>query len=319
MEIKNITFKIPETCSAEHKKIIESYWEINDLFEFINQPTQIRSTYNLAQYELIKLVETKSRLRFYIYCSTCKSYEKQVVFNQTKFKEKIRKIYSFKCSNCRESEKTQKEHLKEVKQLALVIKINEAIDNKHWEKLSDFQYKLLHHCLTLDYERIKSIYWLKLGKSKFGKLFFELEQLERSGLIIVIKDEWDDKTLNYHYHPRLKEVFKYTPRINSPEFEFSREGSIANQLKFILTSNENNYHPDSPKYAGIVKFHKRIIIEPNIDYVFAQWKTNKNDLYLTLIPKDDTSLYPKQNLMTDLSPILNETLQDVLVKMKPNF
>ena len=53
--------------------------------------------------------------------------------------------------------------------------------------------------------------------------------------------------------------------------------SETNELKFKLTINENQYHPDSPLHAGTVTFKERIVIEPGVEYIFGLWKSSQRE------------------------------------------
>jgi hypothetical protein len=70
--------------------------------------------------------------------------------------------------------------------------------------------------------------------------------------------------------------------------------SETNELKFKLTINEFQNHPDSPKFAGIVTFKQKITIEPDVEYVFGQWQRANDQLYLTLTPKENMDKLPTQ-------------------------
>jgi hypothetical protein len=85
-----------------------------------------------------------------------------------------------------------------------------------------------------------------------------------------------------------------------------------NEIKFKLTINENQQHPDQPLHAGTVTFKERIVIEPGVEYIFGQWQRAKKNLYLTMIPIDNLEKTPTQNRISKLPISLQKGITDIL-------
>lgn len=288
MEIKDIQLTILDSCPEDKIELIKFYWKFkNGTLEFDNKPTYVKNQYRIQS--LSKLNQTmgsESTLTFFIFCRKCEKYVKSQAKSQKGFYKNAKK--SFKCEDCKAKEEAEKNRNKLEKEKAFYDKLNKAVETKRWEILSDFQYELLNRCLTKSFNEIKRIYWNELGQYQYKKLFIELQNLADLDLIIIQK--WANNVSGFQIYARLKKAFVYEPRLTNDKKEPMMINGATDQLKFKLTINKESYHPDSPKYAGLITFKKRIVIEPNVEYSFAQWERSGNNLYLTLIPTDD--LYP---------------------------
>ena len=297
-KIANIKLKISENCSEENKKIIEFYWERKGI-ELSNMPRQVKDLFSLTQSELTQLYTTYADILLYLFCSSCNSYEMHEVKNQSQYKKALRKqseknLTKFKCSIC-EKKEIELLKLKEIKRNNdFLLKLDNAIENKNWKNLTNFEKRLLGNCLIMDFSQLKSHYAGLLNHDKFTLLITALNNIEYQNLIILIRDARKNKIIDFKYVSKLSE---HREEINYLEKEIENPivyNNETNTLKFKLTSTEKRYHQESPMFSGIVNFKERIVIEPDVDYVFEHWQRADDNLYLTLTPKEHINKLPTQ-------------------------
>ncbi len=51
-----------------------------------------------------------------------------------------------------------------------------------------------------------------------------------------------------------------------------------NEIKFKITTNKYQKHPDSLAHAGTVTFKEKTIIEPDVKYIFGLWNRSNEEL-----------------------------------------
>lgn len=322
MDIKNIQLKISDSCMETDKEIIKLYWQFeDDSLEFNHKPTMVRNKFNISQSELNNTIQTESALTFHIHCIHCNSYEENKAQSQTSFNQATKVHRSFrsenKCRHCSELQKEKELIQHQEERDALIENLDNAVTEKRWENLTEFQHQLLNRCLTENFSEIKKHYWNELGRSQYKRLFIELEALAYLNLIVIHTDIWTDRVTGYRVYDRLKKEFEYRPKLSEPKTEHEIFKETSGQLKFRLTINKGSHHPDSPKYAGIITFKERIVIEPNVEYTFAQWERAGDHLYLTLIPTDEVYPAPNQLPISRLPTSLQDGIQSFLRSIKP--
>jgi hypothetical protein len=289
-KIANIQLHFSNNCSEENKKILELYWEMESK-DFKNPPSLVRKEFNITQGELNKLNATNAALSLYLLCNNCCSYEKHITTSQSAYKNILsthRNRYShpFNCDHCKKEHQKnlQLEFIRKEKELS--EQLNTAIDNKNWENLTNFEKGILGNCLEMNFNQLKHHYGRLLGQGNFYKLIRALEAIENQYLIKLNREPYNHYIKNYHIENRLreyKEKIVLVDKVPESSVEFNTE---TNELKFKLTINENQQHPDQPTHAGTVTFKERIVIKPGVEYIFGQWQRANNSLYLTMMPID---------------------------------
>lgn len=323
--MENIKLTISDFCPEEYVTIINSYWKINnDTLVFENKPKQVAVLYDLKQSELNNIIQNNSKLTFYLLCNHCNTFELNEVYSQTTFNLKSKKHQSQRnstlCERCLQIEKVQKSKDQEQERLNLISRLENAIIERRWLNLHRFQYELLHQCLIKNFDELKRYYWLKLGEHKYARVFHELLALAQLDLIVISKDELDNRVTGYQYLDRLKEEFKFEPlQFEKHEKQFSSQDKETKQLRLKLTIDNNKNHPDSPKYAGVVTFKERIVLEPGVEYAFAQWDRAGENLYFVLAPTDEIYPVPDQIPISRLPTSLQDGIQKFLKGIKPDF
>ena len=78
-------------------------------------------------------------------------------------------------------------------------------------------------------------------------------------------------------------------------------------------------HPDSPLYSGTVIFKESIVIEPDVEYIFGQWKRANNALYLTLTPIEIMDKLPVQKRLSSHPIRLQQAITDYLNNLGENL
>ena len=318
-KIANLQLSFSENISNLDKEILTLYWEIDDL-EFINSAKSIRKKFDITQSELSKKYR-QAEMSLYIFCEHCNSYEKNTATSQSNFKEEIRKTKyykSFKCNNCFEEEEITRRQEAEQKQKEFYEKLVLAVEQKNWNNLNNFEKGVLKKNLEVGFENLKKHYGKILGKDRFITLIRAIEKIEKQNLAVVDRD-YRNYISNVRHLESLHQI--------SDEIIISKEDSESTvthntetgELKFKLTIDNSRFHPDSPLYSGVITFKKRIILEPNTEYVFAQWERSNNNLYLTMIPKSEFEKLPEQKSISRFPKHIKKGIQYFLNNMGKNL
>ncbi|WP_299155352.1 hypothetical protein [uncultured Christiangramia sp.] len=321
--MKNIQLIIKDNCPTEYVEIIKFYWELNDeTLEFTNKPKGVRSKFNIEQPKLNKIIQPNSAITFYLHCKNCNSYEFIEVNSQSTFNILFKSYNSsrniFKCKHCEEIANLEKQKEQERERQERLLELDKAVDEKRWMNLNSFQYELLHLCLTKSFSELKKHYWSKLGENRYGKLFHELKVLAKMDLLEIDVDPWNGRIKAFQYYSRMKENFIYNPaKTETTAYHQDFERRETSQLRLTLTIDKSKFHPDSPKYAGLVKFKQRIVIEPDVEYSFAQWERSGDNLYFVLTPIDEIYPAPNQTPIVRVPTSLQDGIRDFLESINP--
>ena len=328
-KIANLQLKILGPCSIEYLKIISLYWELNDNFELENTPTDIKYQFQITQSELTKIIKTFSELNFHLFCESCISFEFQQLRSQSNFIQNYnflkREKIQFNCTHCKEEikDKEHKENITRIKkqEKKILDNLNKAIEIEAWKNLTPFEKFLLKKCIDFnDFRDLKKYYWKELGTQKYAKLFIGLRKLESLYLLKLFYDERNsDKIERYSFLNELKDKFDFVKKeetINESNISVDKE---TNEIRFQLTINEHQNHPDSPMYAGTVTFKERIVIEPGVEYIFGQWQRANESLYLTITPIDNLDKRPSQKRISKIPISMQKGVTDFLNNIGKNL
>lgn len=305
----NLQLLISEKCTEKEKEIIHNYWEYKENV-FVNTPKKIKEMYGISQSEMNKIIATHSAISFYMYCKSCNSYENHQVSSKTKYFEisqlNRNKKYSpsFTYGHCELLAKEKASNLRKEEQKKLIQKFNAAIEKKNWNNLETYEREMLEYCLTMDFNQLKRQYGGQLGKTHFIKFIKSLEKIADQNLIILLRNKENNFIYGYQYLPRLSEFKNEIKEIPKKSKSSVEVDPTTNELKFKLTINKNQNHPDSPMYAGTVTFKERIIIEPGVEYIFGVWQRANENLYLTMTPIENLERLPIQSRICDKPIIL---------------
>ena len=322
-KIANLKVLISENCSEIEKEIIKFYWEFNET-EIVNSPKEVLTAFGLrSSYELSKIIKTHSELSCYLFCKYCTSYEIQKIYSNSRYNEikrSQRNYFSmFKCSNCKEIEvEKDKKAKKEAHQLFLQ-KFDQAVKKKNWDNLNQFEREVLGSCLEMPFGQLKKKYGGQLGRENFIKLIRALEKISDQDLIHLVRNRGDNYIASYQY---LQKLTEFINEINPPKKITPSSVQIdneTNELKFKLTINENQYHPESPLHAGTVTFRERIVIEPGVEYIFGLWNRANENLYLTMIPLENLENIAQTKRISKQPISLQQGITDFLNNMGKEF
>ncbi|SHG41294.1 hypothetical protein SAMN05444396_11180 [Flavobacterium segetis] len=323
-KIANLQVKISENCTEKEKQIIELYWEFNKI-EVINSPKHVKNTFNIRFAELNKIIGTYSEVSFFLFCEHCQSYEFQKMSSVTKYKE-ITKLHrhgnshlNFKCFHCQSIEENQAIIEKHKAHKKLMQKLNQAIETKNWNNLNHFEREILSNCLEINFTQLKKKYGGQLGKESFIKLIRALDNIANENLLHLLRGGWNNYIYDYQYVTRLTE---FKDEIKVPEKPTPNGAKIdvdTNELKFKLTINDRQHHPDSPEHAGTVTFKERIVIEPGVVYIFGLWNRANDNLYLTMTPLENLEKTPITKRINSHPISLQEGIADFLNRLGKDF
>lgn len=319
-KIANFQLHISGNCSDEHQKIIESYWRFNGT-ELVNKPAFVKNHFSVSQGQLKKIIPNYSSISFYLYCSNCNSYEKNKSNSQYAFIHVLRKKNSpsFKCDHCVKQHDALIAELEHKKRQEEIVKLNPAIETKNWLNLTLFEKKVLYSCLEVNFNYLSRYYWDILGKKKFILFLNSLENIENEGLLILDRTDRDNHIMGYKYSPKLSKYKKEISLEIEKDSKLTINKKETNTIKLKLTINEYQNHPDSPTFSGIVKFPEKIVIQPNIEYIFGHWQRADDNLYLTLTPKTDLEKLPQQKRISKLPTPIKQGINDFLNDMGENL
>lgn len=324
--VANIRLEISNDIPEEHVELLKKYWAYDGNFKLVNQPTKLRNELGMSQMDMTDFVKQYSSLSFYLLCDQCNSMEYKELKSQNQFghlRSSIKKHgSSYICEHCvkQNYEKQVKKDrmrrdLANNKPCEALEQYNIAIDNKVWESLSEFQNEVLKNALQLnDMVKLKKLYFNK-GMQCFKMLFKTLRELEEEKLVFLTTNEFDESRIeNYQFLKRLGEKYDHVQKPNTT-VDNSSTVQINNQtkeLKFKLTVNKNQAHPDSPAYAGTVIFKEKIVIEPGEEYVFGLWNRSNDDLYLSMVPLESIGKLPIQKRLQSLPIPIRKGVEDFL-------
>ncbi|OAB26919.1 hypothetical protein SAMN05444395_11830 [Flavobacterium fryxellicola] len=325
-----LQLQISKTCTENEKNIILLYWKIDGL-EFVHSRDWIKREFKFSLIELNKLIADNSALSFFVYCKNCQSYEHQKVKNKTQFitiRTKGRKENAksaFLCNYCTQIAQKKLDLKKDQEYQILIKKLEMAIEHESWNNLDEYERELLGNCFEMRFENLKNHYTGKSDKAAFIKFTRSLEKIADQNLIVLLREEWNNSIVNFWHLPELSK-FKDKIKVVRKNIlvEKNSKSSVeihhsTDELKFKLTINKNQHHPDSPLYAGTITFKERIVIEQGVEYIFGAWQRANENLYLTLTPIHNLDRLPIQKRICDKPISLQEGIKAFLHNLGKNF
>lgn len=323
-KIANLKVLISENCSEIEKEIINYYWEFKEYVN-LHSSKQVIVKFGIRYTELHSIIARHSKLSFDYLCEHCNKYESHIIKSITKYNE-ITKVkrqrkdpLEFKCTHCIRLHEEKVIQEKKEAQKKLKQKFEQAIEAKNWNNLNSFEREVLRTSLAMNFAELTKKYWDLLGKESYIKFIRALENIAKENLIILSRNSYNSRINDYEYLSNLSD-FKdeiHSPRKITPSSV--QIDSETNELKFKLTINENQYHPDSPLHAGTVTFKERIIIEPGVEYIFGLWNRANENLHLTMVPLENLE-YTAQTKSISKQPIsIQQGITDFLNSMGKDF
>jgi len=318
--VTNLQLQILDNCAEKEKEIINFYWALKDL-EFINTLKQVRDKFEILQTELSQIITKKSELSFYMYCKSCSSYEKQLASSRTRYNDiiKLKKQNSYTCDHCTvlKLEKVYQEKLESKKKF--IQKFEKAIEDKNWNNLSNYEREILIDCIQMDFTKLKQKHGGGNVKQSFIQLIRALEKINDQFLINLIRNKSTNYINEYQCLPRLSEFIDIIKPPKKNTDSYVKINNENNELRFKLTINENQQHPDSPLHAGTVTFKERIVIESGVEYIFGLWQRANENLYLTMTPLENLDKLPSQKRICDQPISLQKGISDFLSNLGKNL
>lgn len=170
-----------------------------------------------------------------------------------------------------------------------------------------------------NFNQLKYHYGRLLGQGNFYKFISCLDATESQNLIHLKRESYNGYIKSYHIENRLreyKEEIVFADEVPESSVEIDTE---TNEIKFKLTINENQQHPDHPMHAGKVIFKERIVIESGVEYIFEQWQKAKKNLYLTMMPIDNLKKMPTQKRISKLPVPIRKGITELLNNIGKNL
>jgi hypothetical protein len=323
-KIANLQLQISENCTEKEIAIIKAYWDLEKL-NFVNMPKQIIEKFGLTISELTKLVASNSTLSLSILCENCSSYENHQVKSKTQFTTLIKKAKTnsrpiIKCTYCRQQEREQFNIEQEKKQKELIQKFENAIDNKNWINLSKFERDILVSCFKMNFKELTKHYvGHQLGKNQFIMFIKALENIASQKLLFLERDRRTNYIVGFQKLERLSNFSKEIAVQEDIKKSSVEIDSETDELKFKLVINKNQYHPDSPTHAGTFTLKERIVLEPDVEYIYGFWPRANENMYLTMTPLKNLDKFPVQKRISDYPISIQKGIQDFLKNLGKNF
>jgi len=342
LPIKILDVEFAKNCPSEFIEPAKCYFELNDQLQFVNKTGFVQDKYGI-DYKGMQALRNNASLKYKMLCDDCDSWKTQTASSHQQFQKILRHLKRYnlmaRCQECddlyrkKQSEISKKfalerKKIQEKEHQKRIQKLNSAVNDKAWRKLSTFQFKVLKDCLTFDsFDELKQFYWYNNPTKSGYKKFFKALQMLASKDLIITETKFDHQRgyniiTNFKYLDRLKREFEYNFELedNSEDKNNSKQKSknkdCTNNLKLRLTINDYNHHPDSPLYAGTIRFKEKIVINPNVDYTFAQWERHNDELYFTLVPTSEIEKLPVQKKLSQEPKAVQEHITNFLNNIK---
>lgn len=321
-KIENIQLQILENCAEKEVAIINAYWKLEEM-KFVNMPKNIKEEFDISLSELTKLIASYSTLFLFIHCENCNSYEKHQAKSKTQFtallkKAKINARPIIKCSWCRQQELELFNMEEQNKQKERFEKFNNAINDKNWNNLKKFERDILVNSISMSFNELKKHYGNQLGQSQFILFIKALENIEDQNLLFFIRDPWTNYIIDFHKSDRLMDYRSEITVQEEIKESIVEVDSETNELKFKLVINNNHYHPDSPTHGGTFTPKERIVLEPDVEYIYGFWPRANECLYVTMTPLKNLEKLPTQKRISDYPISLQKEIQNYLRKLREN-
>lgn len=323
-KIANLQVLISENCSETEKEIIDYYWEFKENVN-LHSSKQVIKKFDLRYTELHAIIAKHSKLSFDYLCEHCNKYELQIINNITRYNEitkakRLRKDpLEFKCTHCTRLHEKKVIQEKKEAQKKLMQKLEEAIETKNWKNLNSFEREVLSNSLEMNFTEVSKKYWNNLGKESYYNFINALEKIAEENLIVPKRNRHDNYIYAYEFLSTLndfKQEINPQKEASASSVQFDTE---TNELKFKLTINENQNHPDSPLYAGTVTFKERIVIEPGVEFIFGLWNRANENLYLTMTPLENLKCIAQTKRISKQPISLQQGITDFLNTMGKEF
>jgi len=316
-KIANLKILYRDSLSPSEKEIIEQYWKLDESFLFPIKPKTIKDKFDLTSKELRDLIAQNSKLEFYIFCPSCESYEQNIVSSQTGFREVLSyynsRYRTSKCDYCKQVEREALARERAELRQKEINKYKDAVKNKVWEELSDYDNEVLKSILDRGFD-VSYSYYGKDGKPGILKFIKSLRLLSSLNLLLL-KYNFRNYICDVEYLPQLEDVYDYEPK----PLKKLETVILNDEIRMLLPKAQESNHPNAPKFSGTVNFQEEIIIQSNMNYIFGMWQRANGDFYLTLIPEERLEAYPQIKRLSSYPKHIHEIMQDYLNSMGEGF
>ena len=164
----------------------------------------------------------------------------------------------------------------------------------------------------MNFKKLTNHYGNQLGQSQFIRFIKALENIANQNLLLLERDRRTNYIVGFQKLERLSD-FSEEIFVQEEVSESSVEvDSETNELKFKLVINKNQYHPDSPTHAGTFTLKERIVLEPDVEYIYGFWPRANECLYVTMTPLKNLEKLPTQKRISDYPISLQTGIQDFL-------
>lgn len=336
-KIVKAELKIYDKCPDEKKELINSYWDYHPDYEFKLLPSQVYMKFRITLKELHNTIETFSNMSLYLNCGYCDTVERNTYTSQTGFRHKVsllRKLKNkkYKCEKCQAIEEKKDENQKlleskerEAKQHKELMKkvklLNQAVDEKKWENLSEFENVVLKNAIVLSNIAELKEYYFNQGIQPYKMLFSALRILEAENLILLEYDAWDKtKIEKYHIYGRLRDEYVYQPRVRNFDVEnLSQQNSKqTNKIELTLSASLNQFHPDCPPLSTKFNPKEDIILKSGTEYVCNLYNQPNGEVSIKINPIENIKEIPIQISLDSLPPELRKQVEDFLRSSSDN-
>ena len=305
--MKQHRIHIKDNVDETTRKIVSDYWSIEN-GEFKFNLDNLFKKYSLKQNKITQLIKENSYCLVEEICEQCQtSFERKV---ETKGNFKSSSFISILCLNCiNEQEKIRQEnerirvenYNKRIDELRIEKekKRQQAIDNKRWLDLNDFELEILEKIIEcIDLRSIKKVVFC--GNFYDKTIWRAVNRLESFGLIHIERNDRNNSVTNIEFDTNLK---NYIKRPIITKFE--------DYLSFSLTKKDNKTNIKQPDYSGTFTLLTDVVLKAGVKYIYGGWVQTDNSINLKFTPLSEI-VTAKQTDIENESKIAKDILSDML-------
>lgn len=295
---------IEQVSNDKHEAILQAYWEMDEN-GFMNKPTLICETYNITTSELNKIVKNNSYCLITLgSCSDCGLVNEEVVYSQTKFKEK--RYVKKRCSECEQKHYRELEvaraSRREVEEQEREMGFRLAIKEKRWNDLTDEEFGILKKIILIKDK--SEIYKHVFKGNAFDKsVWRKVRNIEKKRLIAVERNDGGG-VVQFSFPEELESLF-------------SRDETSNDELNFLSFSLAKNLHKNKerqPDYSGKFILKKPVKLDAGVKYIYGGWKNTDGSINLKIQPLDEIQnavQYPLNREPRHIGKILDDVFNQI--------
>ena len=163
----------------------------------------------------------------------------------------------------------------------LTSKFDNAINDKNWRNLTNFERGILVNCLTMNFKELTKQYGNKLAQSQFILLVRALENIENQSLLFLIRDPRTNYIIDFKKCKICNTKIKYNQRIDKTSEYCSKSCVAKSTLDSRVIKRRENSKDKRCISKKLLKYHLECYdyeLKNNKNIMFYDFQTRKNRL-----------------------------------------